>query len=402
MPDAMTIPNPLEQLSLAQLRRRTSEKWRSYPEDVLPLFVAEMDATLAPPVIEAVERAVREGDTGYAIGTAYAEALHDFAAERWEWRFPIPATRLVTDVMGGIAELLRWNTRRDDAVVIASPVYMPFHWVIERIGRRLVHAPLTREGRHDPEALDRAFAEAAETSHAPVFLMCNPHNPTGVVHAPEELETVARLAARHGVTVLSDEIHAPIVRAGVRHTPYLTVAERIADEEPAAARALTIISASKAWNLPGMKAGLVIAARSALNWVRRIPEFLPGGPSHLGVLAHVAAFREGGPWLDALLSALDANHALLQQLLAERLPGVTAQAAEGTYLAWLDCRGLEFGVDPARHFRERGCVALNDGRAFGPGGEGHVRLNFATRQDILREAIERMAASLPGEQTGSR
>lgn len=386
--------NPLEQFSLEQLRRRTSEKWRQYPQDVLPLFVAEMDAALAEPVLAAVEHAVRTGDVGYAIGDSYAEAFQAFAARRWGWSPQPQATRLVPDVMGGVAELLRWNTRRGDAVVLAPPVYIPFHWVVERTGRRLVFAPLGEDGRHDPEALERAFTEAAATSRNPVFLLCNPQNPTGAAHGVQELETVARLAARHGLTVVSDEIHAPIVLGDSVFTPYLPVAERLAGEHPGAGRAITVTSASKAWNLPGMKAGLAIAGAEARGWLDRLPEYLPGGPSHLGVIAHTAALREGEEWLDRVLAALTENRSLLQELVAEQLPGVRFRPGEASYLAWLDFRELELKGGPGEFFLERARVALQEGADFGPGGQGHARLNFATRQDLLREAVSRMAAAL--------
>ena len=212
--------NPLRALSLAQLRERTSTKWLAHPGDVLPLWVAEMDVPLAPPVTAALHDAIARGDTGYPAGTRYAEALAAFASARWGWDgLEVARTRVLADVMTGIAELLRVITDPGDDVVVASPVYSPFFAFIEHTGRRPFEAPLGADLRLDPDALDAAFAEAAARSARPAFLLCNPHNPTGTVHTRTELEAVAALARRHGVRVISDEIHAPLVLAGASFTP---------------------------------------------------------------------------------------------------------------------------------------------------------------------------------------
>jgi len=376
-------PDPLRQLPLDRLRRRTSAKWRAYPADVLPLWIAEMDVPLAEPVAQALHSAIDLGDTGYASGTEYAEALDAFARSRWDWRVPVERTALVADVMAGVVEALKLINRPGDAVIVNSPVYLPFYQFVSHLGRRVVEAPLTEHGRIDPDTLAAAFRTAGPRA---VYLLCNPHNPTGTVHTAEELAAATELAARHGVRVVADEIHAPLVLPGARHVPYLSL--------PGTERAFSSMSASKAWNLAGLKAALLIAGSDAADDLARLPEEVSHGPSHVGVLGHAAALREGGPWLDALLSGLDENRRLLGELLHRRLPRVAVKPLEGTYLAWLDCRALELGHDPAAAFLERGRVALSSGPSFGTGGAGHVRMNIATSPEVLEEAVDRMARAL--------
>jgi cystathionine beta-lyase len=376
-------------------------KWRAHPDDVLPLWVAEMDVNLAPTVVDALRRAIDNGDTGYPSGTAFAEAVSEFASRRWQWHdLEVGRTAVVPDVMLGVVEMLRLVTDRGDAVVVNPPVYAPFYAFVSHDGRRVVEAPLDAAGRIDLGALEEAFGRARASGGKAAYLLCNPHNPTGAVHTAEELREVADLARRFDVRVVSDEIHAPVVLRGSRFVPYLTVS--------GGESALALTSASKAWNLSGLKAALAIAGPEAAADLRRLPEEVSHGPSHLGVIAHAEAFRSGADWLDALLVGLDENRTLLGDLVAEHLSGVKYQPPQGTYLAWLDCRqlglddeaatdGLAVVADlsgPARWFLDHAGVALSSGHVFGTGGAGHVRLNFATSQVILTEAISRMGRAV--------
>ncbi|OBH52867.1 MalY/PatB family protein [Mycobacterium sp. E2479] len=397
----MTV-NPLEELRLQQLRLRTSMKWRAHPADVLPLWVAEMDVNLAPTVAEALRKAIDNGDTGYPYGTALAEAVSHFAAQHWQWHdLDVSRTALVPDVMLGIVEVLRLLTDRGDAVVVNPPVYAPFYAFVSHDGRRVIEAPLA-EGRIDLNALENAFVRAraeGKKDTKVAYLLCNPHNPTGSVHTADELRAVAELARRFGVRVVSDEIHAPVILPGSRFTPFLAV--------PGAENAFAVTSGSKAWNLSGLKAALAIAGPEATADLDRMPEEVSHGPSHLGVIAHAEAFRSGGDWLDATLQGLGENRTLLGELVAAHLPGVKYLWPQGTYLAWLDCRELGFDEEvtnglavvadlsgPARWFLDHARVALSSGHVFGTGGSGHVRLNFATSQAILTEAVSRMGRAL--------
>lgn len=362
-------------------------KWRTYPADVLPLWVAEMDVPLAEPIVRAVTEALALGDTGYPVGTAYAEALAAFAAERWGWDgLEVERTAIVPDLMLGVVEMLKLVTGPGDPVVVNPPVYPPFFQFVEHLDRRIAEAPLGADGRLDLDALEEAYRRAGAGGGRAAHLLCSPHNPTGTVHTARELSAVAALARRYGVRVVADEIHAPLTAAGVAFVPYLAV--------PGAESGLSVMSASKAWNLAGLKAALAVAGPGAAADLARLPEEVSHGPSHVGILAHTAALREGTAWLDALLGGLDDNRRLLAALLAERLPGVRYRPGEATFLAWLDCRALDLGDDPAAVFLERGRVALNSGLTFGAGGAGHVRLNLATSPEILTEGVRRMAAAV--------
>jgi cystathionine beta-lyase len=388
------VPDPFD-LPLAELRRRTSEKWRTAGPDVLPLWVAEMDVRLAEPVVRSLHDALALGDTGYASGTSYAEAVAAFAADRWDWDgLDVSRSALVPDVMLGVVEVLKLVTAPGAAVVVNPPVYPPFYSFVEHLDRRIVEAPLGPDGRIDFDALADAFERAS------AYLLCNPHNPTGATHTRAELERIAALAEASDVRVVADEIHGPLVLAGASFIPYLSVA--------GADRGFSLMSASKGWNLPGLKAAVAFAGPAAAADLRRMPEEVSHGPSHLGVISHTAGLRDGRDWLDDVLLGLDANRSLLAHLLAEHLPGVRYLPGEATYLAWLDCRALGLGgpagenargnvhvvAGPAAHFLEHAGVLLSAGPAFGTRGDGCVRLNFATSAAILTEAIERMAKAV--------
>lgn len=400
----MAISDPLEAVPLERLRVRSSMKWRTYPADVLPLWVAEMDVDIAPPVAEVICAAARYGDTGYPVGTAYAEALAGFAERRWRWSdFPIGHSALVPDVMQGAVEALRLVTDTGDTVILNPPVYPPFYAFTEYAGRQVLEAPLGEDGRLDLDVLADAFERATRRSHRAAYLLCSPHNPTGTVHSADDLHRVAALADEHGVRVLADEIHAPLVLPGAQFVPYLSVA---GDSD-----AFALSSASKGFNLAGLKAAVLTAGAGAVADLQRLPEVVSHGPSHLGVLAHTAAFNDGDEWLDALLSGLDRKRKRLSDLLTTHLPAVGWQRPQASYLAWLDCTGLTASSsavrDPTLEHGERGNVttvvgatrffltharvALSAGEAFGSSGTGHVRLNYATSTEVLTAAITAMA-----------
>jgi cystathionine beta-lyase len=351
------------------------------------VFVAEMDVPLAEPIVRAVTDAVTLGDTGYPAGTAYAQALAEFAGKRWGWDgLAVERTMMMPDVMGGVIEVLDVLTGPGDAVVLNCPVYPPFYDVLNRLGRRIEEAPLGEDQRLDLPALSEAFGRASSGGRRAAYLLCSPHNPTGTAHTADELAAVAELAERYGVRVVADEIHAPIVASGSVFVPYLSV--------PGADRGVSLMSASKAWNLAGLKAAVAIFGSAAADDLARIPAWVKENPSHVGVIAQTAALRDGVDWLDALLAGLDENRRLVADLLAEHLPGIQYRPGEATYLAWLDCRALGLGDDPAAVFLDRGRVALTSGIPFGTGGAGHARLNFATSPELITEAVLRMAAAL--------
>ncbi len=368
------------------LRRRRSAKWQTHPADVLPLTVAEMDFALAPPVARVLSGAVERSDTGYATGAGLAEALAGFARRRWGWEIEPGSVTAVPDVGMGVVELLRALTAPGDSIVINTPVYPPFfHWIPE-VAARVVQSPLVLDGSGwhlDLAGLEEAFAERPAA-----YLLCNPHNPVGRAHSPAELAEVVRLADRFGVTVVSDEIHGPLALAGSRFTPMLTV-------PGAAAVTISALSATKAWNLAGLKCAMVVTASPAMAAVvERFAAYARSRTGHLGVLATLAALNEGEVWLDRLVATLSARREQLGSLLAERLGAIDWHPPEATDLAWLDCRRIGAGTIPYERFLDRGRVALEPGPHFGSAGSGYVRLNFATGADLLAEAIDRMARAL--------
>ncbi len=363
---------------------RTSVKWVAYDPDVLPLWVAEMDARPCPAVADALAAAVRRGDTGYGWAPRYTDAFATYAADSWGWSVDRDRTSVVSDVMGGVSQVLREVTDPSGTVVVSSPCYDAFHGFVDMLGRRPADAPLTADGRLDLDALGGQFERAAATGRS-AYLMSNPQNPTGTVHTRAELTALAALADRFDITVVSDEIHAPLVHDG-EFTPYLTV--------PGAERGFTVTSASKAWNLAAVKAAIVDAGSDAP--FATLHDVHTHGRSHFGIMAHVAAYSDGRDWLTKLKSELDANRVLLQQLLAEHLPQVGYAPPAATYLAWLDARALDLGDDPAVAWLERGRVALGRGTQYAPTtGRGFARLNFATSPAILTEAVRRMASVRP-------
>lgn len=369
-----------------QLSQRTSAKWRKYPAPVIPLWVAEMDVALAPEIVEALEAALRRGDTGYPWGEDYVEAFAGFAARRWCLDGVAPERALVTgDVLSALRAALSLTGVAGDAVVICPPVYPPFYSTIREVGRRVVEAPLDEEGRLDLDNLETALEVASRSSRRAALLLANPHNPTGSVASRAELVAVTQRARAHGVRVVVDEIHAPLVLPGTSFTPYLALEDT---EE-----AFVATSASKGWNLAGFKAGLLLAGARAATELSTLPESTAHGAGHVGTLAHQAAFSRAEGWLDDLVEALGENRRLLLEQVARHLPGVRVRAPEGTYLAWLDCRALGL-EDPAAWFLERAHVALSPGADFGPGGEGRARLNFAAPPDLLEEAVAAMGRAL--------
>ena len=380
--------------SLADLGRRKSFKWRTYPPDVLPAFVAEMDFTAAAEIGDAIRAALAIGDTGYAHVGELGEAFTSFTAGRLGWRPASDRVFAIPDVMTGIAEVLLATTPHGSGVVISPPVYGPFFFRLGFIGRRIVEAPLRRldNGSFDLdfEALDLALARPDVSA----YLLCNPHNPLGNVWGRDQLVTIAELCQRHEVQLLVDEIHAPLVMPEATCVPFGSIDHQMAE------RAFIFSSASKGWNIPGLKCGVAIAgsAETASVLAERWEALLC---CHIGLLGSVAAFTEALPWLDAAVAQIDQNRRLLAKLLRDQLPEVGYVPGSATFLAWLDCRGLGLGDDPAAAFLEHGRVALSPGTDFGAQGAGFARLNIGTSPELVTEAVRRMAAAVDAVRHGT-
>ncbi|CAN5198857.1 aminotransferase class I/II-fold pyridoxal phosphate-dependent enzyme [soil metagenome] len=369
------------------LRGRTSEKWVAYPRDVLPLFVAEMDYPLAPAVAQSISERIAASDTGYVASPGpLAPAFARFAQRRWNWAVEPDNVRTTTDVSVAIVEVLRVLIAPGDGVVITPPVYPPFFDLVPEAGGVVVEVPLVDDGAAwslDLPGLERAFAAGARA-----ILLCNPHNPLGLVHSPRDLAAVAELADRYGVVVVSDEIHGPLAHGPATFTPYLSVSPAAADH------GVCVTSASKAWNLAGVKCAVMVTGGERMSrLLSALPSEVGFRTSILGLHGSVAAFDHGEDWLDGAIAAITASRDLLGDLLAERLPEVGYRPPEASYLAWLDFRSLGWGDDPAAHALDRARVALNPGPTFGSQGRGHLRLNLACSPEVLTEAIHRLAAA---------
>lgn len=378
--------DPFENLSLAELQQRNSVKWSTFEQDVLPLWVAEMDVSLAPGVAQALNQAIALGDTGYATPGGLPAAFAEFARQRFGWHLKASTPVLVADVMAGVRTALEIVSEPGDRVVISTPIYPPFFANVNRMKRQVVASPLKRTANGyelDLDRLDRDFAGSR------VYLLCNPHNPIGRVYGRDELMAIAQLAQRHNVTVISDEIHAPLTMLN-QHVPFATL------DAAAASCSYTMVAASKAWNLAGLKAALMIPGAdtdAAKLSAALVDDDLWAAASLFGAIAGEAAFSTGQAWLDDMLIALDDRRNQLVNLLAEQLPKVKYIRPQSTYLAWLDFSEYEIPGDVAQYLLQHGRVALNSGVPFG-GSKDFVRLNFATRKDVLGEAVRRIAGAV--------
>jgi cysteine-S-conjugate beta-lyase len=370
---------------LATLHERRSEKWSVQESDVLASTVAEMDFPLAPEVTAALHAAVDRHDLGYTppTGTELPAAFAGFARRRLGWMVDQDHVSLAPDVMAGLIELCRSLLAPGEQVAFFTPAYPPFFAELPQAQVELVLLPLGAAGVVDLEGLEAALAGGVRA-----LVLANPHNPTGRVMPRTELEQVAELCDSYGCWVLADEIHAPLVLEGATHTPWLEVSDAARE------RGIALTSASKAFNVAGLKAALVITASDrAREAVRQLPP-LTDRVGLLGVIAAEAAFTHGDRWLDALRDQLAANRDLLSELLAAELPKIAWWPPQASYLAWLDCRALTPGDNPAETFLARGRVALSRGLDYGPEGAGFVRLNFGTSPGHLTDAVRRMARAI--------
>ena len=374
-----------DDVDLERLRRRRTVKWTLYGPEVLAAWVAEMDFDVAPVVRAALLEAVNREDFGYLAAdlSELTNACAAFLAQEQGWTVPPARIFPVSDVLTGIAGAFDAFLVAGAGVVVPSPAYPPFFEIVELTGRPAIPAPLLRGPGRD--ALDLDAIDAALARGAGGVLLCNPHNPTGRVFSIDELRALAAIVDRRGARVVADEVHAPLVYPERAHVPYATVSEA------AAAHTITVTSASKAFNLAGLKCAQVIAANhdDASRW-RALRVHEVAGPTPLGVATSIAAYSSGASWLHELVAYLDGNRRALADLLADAMPGVDLHPPEATFLAWLDCAALGLD-DPARFFLDHARVALSDGPPFGPGCEQFVRLNFATSRALLERIVGAMS-----------
>ena len=370
--------------SLEQLQQRRSAKWRGFESDVLPLPVAEMDFPIAAPIKHVLVDMVQRSDVGYGgIIPEFGLAFAKYAREVWNWELDPEYVRLATDVGVAGVEVLRVFAQPGDKVVINSPVYHNFYNWIKEAQCDALDVPMVNDGQGtwtlDFDKLEQAFADGAKA-----YILCSPHNPMGTVFTRDELVRIAELADKYNVVVISDEIHAPLTFDD-SFVPFLAVSDS------ARKVGVCITAASKSWNLAGLKCAQIISGGDEMHVrLNALPISTQWRASILGAWASVAAYNDGREWLADVMDSLRANQQFLAEQIAIHLPNARYFISNSTYLAWIDLNA--YGIDnPAKLLVEKGRVAFNDGADFGPDGTGYIRLNFATSQEILAEAIKRMA-----------
>jgi len=369
-----------------QLSRASSRKWSLHP-GTIGAWVAEMDFGTAPAVTEALHRAVDEGDLGYLAPHTtrrMAEATSQWLLDDSGWRIPPENIHPVSDVMAALEVAISKYSPEGTGVIIPTPAYMPFLSFVPTLRREVFEVPGTVEGgrwSHDLAGIDAAFHAGART-----LILCNPQNPTGTAIGREELEAVSEIVDRHNGRVFADEIHSPLRYGSTPHVPYASISA------VTARHTITATSASKAWNLPGLKSAQLITSNPADEELYQIFGFaVLHGASTPGVIAAAAAYSDGREWLTEVTEYLDVNRRVLAELLAEHLPEIVYTAPDATYIAWLDCTQLGIEGSIADFFRTEAGVTMTDGALCGVGYENHVRLIFAMPRPILEEAVRAMA-----------
>ncbi|HRF62043.1 MAG TPA: PatB family C-S lyase [Candidatus Competibacter sp.] len=374
------------------VRRDTdSLKWQRYG-DALPLWVADMDFLSPEPVLAALQERVAHGVFGYgAPPDALTETICARMAEHYRWTVTPEQIVYLPGLVSGLNVVCRAIGEPGDEVLVQTPVYPPFLSAPTNQDRRLLAAELTaeiRDGRLYYTIDDDAFA-AAIGLRTRLFILCHPHNPVGRAFDATERTRLAAICERYDLAICSDEIHCDLLLDGRQHVPFATLSPEIAR------RCITLMAPSKTFNIAGLGASFAIIQNPELR--RQFKHAMRGivpDANILSLTAALAAYRHGGDWLRELLVYLAANRDFAADYIAHHLPGVRATTSEATYLTWLDCREAGIPGNPHEFFLKNANVALNDGAAFGPGGEGFVRLNFGCSRTTLAEGLERMRVAL--------
>ena len=380
-------------VTLEQLRQRRGTKWTNFEPDVLPAWIADMDFPIAAPIREAIAATVERNDMGYASDATVRTLAEVFAqrmSDRFDWQpdpgLVMPVSNLIQTFIAGVASF----SQPAEGVVVQTPIYPPFMKVVEAQGRRLVENRLIA----GPEKyeMDIEGLRATVDKDTRLLLFCNPHNPSGRVFERAELEKIAELVIERDLVVVSDEVHADLTYDGHTHIPLASLGPEIA------ARTVTVTSASKAFNIAGLKCAIIHFGSRELR--RRqaslFSQHLLGTPNILGIEATLAAWRDGEAWLQAVRKQLaDNRQSILDFTAGQNRPGVVSPQAG--YLAWLDCGSLELAPRPYQFFLDQARVALSDGGDFGRHTGEFVRLNFATSPEVLKQILQRMGDALPLE-----
>jgi cystathionine beta-lyase len=377
---------------LVERRSSGSAKWNYYPEDVLPMWVADMDFRTAPPIGRALRARAEHDVFGYAAPPpALAEALCARLERRFGWVVTPEQIVYYPGVVVGMNIAARAFSPGGSGMLIQPPVYPPILTAPEPCActADLAQLVATTDGNTLRYEIDFDALEAAIGPQTTVMLLCNPHNPTGRAWSPAELARIGEICERHNLTIISDEIWSDLTLRGARHTPIASLSPELA------ARTVTLMAPSKTFNLPGLGFSFgVIADETMRERVKKAGAGLVPLSNVMGATAALAAYTEGDAWLEDLCAYLTANRDTLVDYLAENMPQLRTTVPEATYLAWIDCREAGIEGSPYTFFLEQAKVGLNDGAAFGPGGEGFVRMNMACPRDTLLEGLERMRRAL--------
>ncbi len=359
-------------------------------DDVIPLWVADMDFQTAQPIIDAVTQKAAEGIYGYAMRPdSYFDAVRDWQAKRNAWSPDTTLMSVCPGVVPALAGLVQQFSNVGDAILIQPPVYPQFESVIRTANREPLACPLVE--RDDGYAIDFDAFEAALAQKPALFILCHPHNPVGRVWTREELARMSDRCAAHGVRLIADEIHADLMLRGQRHIPMASLSDETA------ARTITCLSGTKTFNLAGLHASTVVFPNAEDK--RRFDALWEGlhftDSNAFSLPAMEAAFRQGEDWLDQLLPYIEGNVDYVCDFLRDEIPGIRARRPDATYLVWLDCRG--FGMDDdalSRFMVEKAGLGLNAGRAFGANGSGFMRLNAACPRSVLETAMRQLKAAV--------
>lgn len=386
----VALGSKIDAITPESLHASGSKKWSTSP-DVIGATVAEMDFGVSAEIDSALRGVLDRGVLSYLPAEAQdhmRQACAAWHSDMYGWDIPVEGVRPLPDVLRGLEAVITHFTSPGAAVVLATPTHVPFRTAPGQLGRNVIEVPMVRDEsarwQLDLDGIDAAFAAGGE-----LLVLCNPHNPIGKVYAHDELAALADVVERRGARVFSDEIHAPLVFPGQAHVPYASVSAAAAEH------AVTATSASKGWNLSGLKCAQLILSndRDRERW-EEIGFLAEHGAGLLGSVATTAAYNASRSWLTDVLGYLDDSRALMRDLVGEHLPGARYTPPDGTYLAWLDCTELGLGDCPAEFFLEHARVAVNDGANCGEAGRGSVRVNLATPRPILASALERMGRAL--------
>ncbi|HSB66993.1 MAG TPA: MalY/PatB family protein [Anaerolineales bacterium] len=378
-------------------RRPTdSIKWNQFDNDVLPMWVADMDYPVAEPILHALRERVDHGVFGYpgfvhpkpGTSTDLQELFVERMLNRYGWHVKPDEILLLPGVIVGLNLTCHALGSPGGGVLIQTPVYPPFFRTAANAGMVLQESMLKRPANGKYE-VDWDDFEAAFTDRSRIFILCNPHNPVGRVYRQAELERMAEICLRHGVTICSDEIHCDLLYSGYRHIPIASLDDEIAQNT------ITLMSPTKTFNLAGLQCSFAIVQNPDLR--KKMEQSMQGlvmWVNLMGMIAAIAAYRDGQEWLDQVLGYMESNRDYLAEYVAQQLPQIKMVKPEGTYLAWLDCRDANITGNPCEFFIQAARVGFNDGATFGKGGEGFVRLNFACTRATLTQALGQMKMCL--------